>query len=79
MLAVLYSYNNKSRVHAKHIMIMNMFCVIKRKKISKFKSYVLSKNVLTDPLTKGWPPNVFREYTIDMSFMLERMILDTKG
>jgi hypothetical protein len=50
---VLYSYYNKSCVHAKHIVIMNMFCVVKRKKISKIKPYVLSKNVLADPLTKG--------------------------
>jgi hypothetical protein len=28
-LTVLYSYDNKSCVHAKHIVIMNMFCVVK--------------------------------------------------
>jgi hypothetical protein len=37
-LAVLYSYDNKSCVHAKHIAIMNMFCVVKRRKICKIKS-----------------------------------------
>jgi hypothetical protein len=47
-LAVLYSYGNKSCVHAKHIVIMNMFYVVKRRWISKIKSYVLSKNVLPD-------------------------------
>jgi hypothetical protein len=29
-LAVLYSYDNKSCVHAKYIMIMNMFCVVQK-------------------------------------------------
>jgi hypothetical protein len=35
----------------------------------------LSKKVLTDSLTKDWPPSVFREYTIDMGFMVVPMIL----
>jgi hypothetical protein len=51
-LVVLYSYDNKSCIHVKHIVIINMFCVVKRRRISKIKSYVLSKNVLVDPLTK---------------------------
>jgi hypothetical protein len=29
-LAVLYSYDNKSCVHAKHIVIMNMFYIVKK-------------------------------------------------
>jgi hypothetical protein len=37
-LVVLYSYDNKSCVHAKHIVIMNIFCVVKRRRISKIKS-----------------------------------------
>jgi hypothetical protein len=51
-LAVLYSYDNKSCVHVKHTVIMNIFYVVKRNRISKIKPYVLSKNVLADPLTK---------------------------
>jgi hypothetical protein len=54
-LVVLYSYNTKSCDHAKHIVIivMIMFCVVERRKISKIKSSILSKNVLADLLTKG--------------------------
>jgi hypothetical protein len=37
-LVVLYSYDNKSCVHAKHIVIMSMFYVVKRRKVSKIKS-----------------------------------------
>jgi hypothetical protein len=29
-LVVLYSYNDKSCVHAKYIVIMNMFCVVEK-------------------------------------------------
>jgi hypothetical protein len=37
-LVVLYSYDNKSCVHVKHIVIMNMLYVVKRRKISMIKS-----------------------------------------
>jgi hypothetical protein len=35
---------------------------------------VLSKNVLVDPLNKDWSSSVLREYTVDMSFMVEHII-----
>jgi hypothetical protein len=37
-LVVLCSYDNKSRVHAKYIVIMIMIYIVKRRRISKIKS-----------------------------------------
>jgi hypothetical protein len=35
---MIYSYDNESYVHVKHIVIMNMFCVVKRRKIANINS-----------------------------------------
>jgi hypothetical protein len=33
-----------------------------------------NKQVLTDPLTKGFPPSALREHTVDMGVMRKPMI-----
>ena len=64
--AVFYSYNNKSSGAAKHINIK--FYVVKEKiqdhtiKIE----HIRTEKMLADPLTKGLPPNVFREHVAGM-------------
>jgi hypothetical protein len=60
--AVQYAHNNKSSGAAKHIDIK--YYVVK----DKVRDYIISlehistKKMLADPLTKGLPPNVFREH-----------------
>ena len=64
---VQYAHNNKSSGAAKHIDIK--YYVVK----DKVRDHVLSfehistEKMLADPLTKGLPPNVFREHVADMS------------
>jgi hypothetical protein len=70
-LGVLYSYDNKPCAHAKHIMIMIKFCVVKGENsrpnhkswASKYQIYML-----VDLLTKDLSSSAFREITIDMGF-----------
>ena len=65
-LAVQYAHNNKSSGAAKHIDIK--YYVVK----DKVRDHVISlehistEKMLTDPLTKGLPPNVFRELVAGM-------------
>ena len=81
-LKFLYSYGNKPCVHAKRIMIMIKFCVVKRENprsnhkswASKYQAYMLA-----DPLTKGLPPSVFRELTVDMGLWWSLWSLDIKA
>ena len=64
--AVCYAHNNKSSGAAKHIDIK--YYVVK----DKVRDYVISlehisiEKMHADPLTKGLPPNVFREHVADM-------------
>ena len=64
--AVEYAHNNKSSGAAKHIDIK--YYVVK----DKVRDHVISlehistKKMLADPLTKGLPPNVFREHVASM-------------
>jgi len=64
--AVLYAHNNKSSNAAKHIDIK--YYVVK----DKIRDHVISlehistEKMLADPLTKGLPPNVFREHVAGM-------------
>ena len=64
--AVQYAHNNKSSGAAKHIDIK--YYVVK----DKVRDHVISlehistEKMLADPLTKGLPPNVFREHVAGM-------------
>ena len=60
--AVWYSHNNKSSGAAKHINIK--YYVVKEKIRDQTISleHISTKRMLVDPLTKGLPPNVFREH-----------------
>ena len=65
-LAVQYAHNNKSSGVAKHI--DTKYIVVK----DKIRDHVISlehistEKMLADPLTKGLPPNVFREHVASM-------------
>ena len=63
---VTYARNNRSSNAAKHIDIK--FYVVKDKVRDHAISleHVSTKKMLTDPLTKGLPPNVFREHLAGM-------------
>ena len=65
-LAVCYAHNNKSSGAAKHIDIK--FYVVKDKVRDHSISleHISTKKMLADPLTKGLPPNVFREHLAGM-------------
>ena len=64
--SVQYAYNNKLSGAAKHI--ETKYIVVK----DKVRDHVISlehistEKLLADPLTKGLPPNVFREHVADM-------------
>ena len=64
--AVCYAHNNKSSGAAKHTDIK--FYVVKDKVQDHAISleHISTKKMLADPLTKGLPPNVFREYLATM-------------
>ena len=65
-LAVCYAHNNKSSGAAKHIDIK--YYVVKDKVRDHIISleHISTKNMLVDPLTKGLPPNIFREHLAGM-------------
>jgi hypothetical protein len=64
--AVQYAHNNRSSGAAKHIDIK--YYVVK----DKVRDHIINLEhistdiMLVDPLTKGLPPNVFREHVADM-------------
>jgi hypothetical protein len=64
--AVLYTHNNKKTKAIKHINIM--FYVVKEKIQDQTISieHISTKKMIVDPLIKGLPPNVFREYLTSM-------------
>jgi hypothetical protein len=64
--AVFYAHNNKSSGAAKHIDIK--FYVVKEQIQDRTISleYLNTKKMLADPLTKGLPPNLFREHLAGM-------------
>jgi hypothetical protein len=64
--AVFYARNNKSSGAAKHSDIK--FYVVKERIQDHTISleHARTKKMLTDPLTKGLPPNVFREHLAGM-------------
>ena len=64
--AVQYAHNNKSSGAAKHIDIK--YYVVKDKiQDHEIKlEHISTEKMLADPLTKGLPPNVFREHVAGM-------------
>jgi hypothetical protein len=64
--AVLYAHNNKKIKTTKHINIR--FYVVKKKIQDQTISleHIGTKKMITDPLTKGLPPSMFREHLADM-------------
>jgi hypothetical protein len=64
--AVFYAHNNKSSAAGKHIDIK--FYAVKHRIQDHTISleHISTKEMLADPLTKGLPPNVFREHLAGM-------------
>jgi hypothetical protein len=64
--AVQYAHNNRSSGAAKHIDIK--YYVVKDKVRDHIKNleHISTEKMLADPLTKGLPPNVFREHVAGM-------------
>ena len=64
--AVQYAHNNKLSGAAKHIYIK--YYVVKDKVQDHIISleHISTEKMLADPLTKGLPPNMFREHIADM-------------
>ena len=64
--AVFYAHNNKSSGAVKHIDIK--FYVVKEQVQDQTicLKYISTKKILADPLSKGLPPNVFREHLAGM-------------
>ena len=64
--AVFYAHNNKSSGAAKHIDIK--FYVVKEQVQDQTicLQHIRTNKMLADPLTKGLPPNVFREHLAGM-------------
>jgi hypothetical protein len=63
---VQYAHNNKSSDAAKHNDIK--YYIVKDKVRDQIINleYISTGKMLADPLTKGLPPNVFREHVADM-------------
>jgi len=63
--AVFYAHNNKSSGAAKHIDIK--FYVVKKQVQDQTicLEHIRTNKMLADPLTKGLPPNMFREHLAD--------------
>jgi hypothetical protein len=64
--AVQYAHNNRSSGAAKHIDIK--YYVVKDKVRDHIINleHISTEKMLTNPLTKGLPPNVFREHVAGM-------------
>jgi hypothetical protein len=58
-VTILFSHNNKSCGTAKHI---NLRYVVVRERVQDYTinlEHIGTKEMLTDPLTKGLPPHIF--------------------
>jgi hypothetical protein len=64
--AMLYAHNNKKIKAVKHINIM--FYIVKEKIQNQTISleHISTKKMITDSLTKGLPPSVFRKHLAGM-------------
>ena len=74
--AVLYSSNNNSSGAAKHTDIK--YHVVKDRIQDQIISlkYINTKFMLADPLTKGLPPSIFRDYVAGMGLVEKPLILN---
>jgi hypothetical protein len=63
---VQYAYNNRSSGVAKHIDIKYYGVKDKVRDHIINPEHISTEKMLADPLTKGLPPNVFREYVVGM-------------
>jgi hypothetical protein len=64
---------------AKHIDIKLYIVKEKVQNHTKSIEHISNMQVLADPLTKGLPPNVFREHTVDMGLRESLWFSDNKG
>ena len=64
--AVFYAHKNKSSGAAKHIDIKFYIVEEKIQDHTISLEYISTRRMLADLLTKGLPPNVFREHLADM-------------
>ena len=71
--AVQYAHNIKSSGAAKHIDVK--YNVVKDKVRDQVISleHISTEKILADPLTKGLPPNVFREHGVQRTWCSENM------
>jgi hypothetical protein len=77
--AAQYSYNNKKSDVVKHIKIK---CYVVKEKIQDHTislEHISTKRMLTDPFTKGLPPNVFKEHIAGTGLRESLWFLDTKS
>ena len=67
--AIFYTSNNKSSAAAKHIDIK--FHVVKDRiqDLTIKVKHINTTHMLADPLTKGLPPNIFREHVAGMGLL----------
>ena len=77
-LAVCYAHNNKSSGATKHIKIKYYMKDKVRDHIISLE-HISTEKMLADPLTKGLPPNVFREQLAGMGLRESLRFLDNKG
>ena len=63
---VLYAHNNRSSGATKHIDIKYYVVNDKVREHTISLEHIRTENMLTDPLTKGLPPNVSMEHVADM-------------
>ena len=64
--AVLYSNNNRSSSKSKHIDIKFLVVTEKIQNGQLSLEHIETNSIITDPLTKGIPPNVFHEHVAHM-------------
>ena len=67
--AIIYASNNKSSGAAKHIDIKYLVVKDRIQDQTIDVKYISTKSMLADPLTKGLPPNVFKEHVAGMGLV----------
>jgi hypothetical protein len=67
--AVCYAHTNKSSGAAKHIDINYYVVKDKVRDYTISLEHISTEKMLADPLTKGLPPNVFREHLAGMGYL----------
>ena len=73
---LLYASNNKSSGAAKHIDIKYHVVKDRIQDQTIRLEYISAKKILADPLTKGLPPNVFKEHVVGMGLVEKPLILE---